>query len=434
MYACNNIPMHSPIRLLYTGRSGYVDKVRTSVVAGAGGDGCVSFLREKFLPKGPPNGGSGGHGGDVYIMAVDGMNSLAAVPNAIKAGSGQHGKGSSMNGKRGQDVIIKVPVGTVVKKTPVDPNTDIESPNDDVWVHYPRFEEENTDSSRLKEAERILKGHIRSLSRPQANKQVVFDLIEATSPNQPQLLCHGGLGGFGNTIFMTKDNRSPRFASRGRGGQRILLDLELKTVADIGLVGLPNAGKSTFLRAISNARPKTANYAFTTLSPVLGTIHMGATSFTVADIPGIIDGAADNKGLGHDFLRHIERAQILCFIVDLSSTPVQDYRILRQELQNYESNLCQRRAVIIANKADLPGAEERLGELKTAVLQSYQPLDSLAGQALAPRVMPFSALEQHGVAAILDALADIVIEQRAKLARFRSGRSDTNEIIRINRG
>ncbi len=295
-----------------------IDQATIFVKAGDGGRGCVSFRREKFVPKGGPDGGDGGDGGSVIIRAVTGEQSLVALryqPNWT-AERGGLGKGKKQHGARGQSCIIKVPVGTLV------------------------FDAESN--------------------------ELLADLKEE---NQEFLAAEGGKGGKGNTRFVTSTNRVPRYAQPGIPGEEKYLDLELKTIADVGLVGYPNAGKSTLLRAISAARPKTAPYPFTTLSPHVGVIETDDyRRFTVADIPGLIDGAADNVGLGHDFLRHIERCNLLCFVLDLGAVdgrdPLDDLAALRRELERYEPALAKRPFIIAANKIDLEPASDNLRRLQ----------------------------------------------------------------------
>lgn len=398
--------------------STFNDHVFVKVEAGKGGDGCVSFLREKYLPKGPPNGGSGGHGGDIYIMAVEGETSLSTSPR-VRSTHGQNGRGSSMNGKKGEDMIIKVPVGTVVKELNM-PDRMLPQEDETVrgpWVHYPRYEEDNLESDRLREAEKILKKQQRSLMpsnarRKQEAEKIVLDLDKPTAQNNPYLLCRGGIGGFGNTFFLTAENRAPRFASRGLPGEQKYLELELKTLADVGLVGLPNAGKSTFLGAISNARPRVGNWAFTTLTPYLGTISNADGRFTVADIPGIIQGASLNKGLGHGFLRHIERAEILAFVIDLSNDPVGDYLTLRSELKAYSPGLENRQSIIIGNKADIEGTETALLELRTAVDKIWSEIRNLSGKQTRPVVLPLSSKDHMGVKHAIEIMRTLVESRR----------------------
>ncbi|ORY77772.1 P-loop containing nucleoside triphosphate hydrolase protein [Protomyces lactucae-debilis] len=437
--AAANVAAASPRDVSHKFQTTFNDQAFVKTEAGNGGNGCVSFLREKYLPKGPPNGGSGGPGGDVYIMAVDGETSLN-VPTRVKAVQGMHGRGSSMNGRKGDDVVIKVPVGTIVRELELpahelrmraaNAENDLLSGSHDSkgpWVHYPRYEEDNLGSDRLQEAEKILKRATLSLTpremRPRKGKlrhlpvpKLFFDLDKPTPLNNPILLCRGGLGGFGNTFFLTADNRAPRFASRGLPGQERYFELELRTLADVGLVGLPNAGKSTFLSAISNARPRVAAWAFTTLSPHLGTLSFpSGDRFTVADIPGIISGASQNRGLGHGFLRHIERASVLAFVIDLAGAdPAGDFRTLRSELAAYREGLDCRTCLVIANKADISGTEGSLKALKEAVAEAWQSAQAKGIDQPMPLVVPLSSKDQMGVQQAIDLMKTLVDRARAE--------------------
>lgn len=406
-------------------------------LAGKGGDGCVSFLREKFLPKGPPNGGSGGSGGDVYIMAVEGETSLAETRRA-KAKGGANGRGSSLNGKKGEDLLLKVPVGTVVRELelPMHLQTLNDAKDRGPWVHYPGDAEVNSESDRLQEAEKTLRKHARSLnhaaSRRMAAEKILLDLSSPTPASKPHLLCRGGVGGFGNTFFQTAENRAPRFASRGQSGEHKYFALELKTLADVGLVGLPNAGKSTFLGAISNARPRVADWAFTTLSPYLGTITYMDERFTVADIPGIIRGASQNKGLGHGFLRHIERADILAMVIDLSNAPVEDYATLRAELKAHSAGLETRQSIIIANKADLPETEQALHDLRQAVDGVWSQIDAqIRSCQTKPLVVPLSSKDQMGVKQAVEIMKVLVRRQKARRREAEAMAAEQEELPKI---
>ena len=302
----------------------FIDKVRIQVEAGHGGSGSASFRREKFIPMGGPDGGDGGNGGSVFLTATSGEQSLVDLKfqSYWKAPRGGNGAGRRQHGANGEDVYVKVPVGTLV----FDADTD----------------------------------------------DLLCDLKE-----DGQVFCaaRGGKGGLGNTHFVSSVNRAPRKAQPGLEGEARELELELKTVADVGLVGFPNAGKSTLLTAISAARPKTAPYPFTTLTPNIGVIEMADyRRFTVADIPGLIEGAHDNVGLGHDFLRHIERCRIFCYVLDMAGTdgrdPLDDLKQLRMELDCYEPGLSNRPFVLVANKMDVPVAASNLERLRQAEPQS----------------------------------------------------------------
>lgn len=301
----------------------FVDKATITVKGGDGGNGCCSFHREKFIPRGGPDGGDGGGGGNVILEAAESEQSLAALiyNRRYAARNGPPGKGANMHGRKAPDVILKVPVGTVV----TDNRTGEAVADMDV-----------------------------------SGKQVI--------------VARGGRGGRGNPRFATSTNRAPREWEPGEPGEERELFLELKTIADVGLVGYPNAGKSTLIRALSAARPKVAPYPFTTLHPVVGVIeYPDYGRLTVADIPGLIDGAHDNVGLGHSFLRHIERTVVLAFVLDMAGcdgrVPWEDLRHLRDELELYMKGLSKRPALIVANKMDLPGSEENL-ELLRAELAS----------------------------------------------------------------
>jgi len=298
----------------------FVDKLIIQVEAGHGGKGSASFRREKYVPMGGPDGGDGGHGGSVYLVATSSEQSLVDLkfqPN-WKAGRGGDGAGRRQHGANGADCRIKVPVGTLVFDTETD--------------------------------------------------ELLCDLKE---DGQVFLAAKGGMGGLGNTHFVSSVNRAPRKFQPGTDGEAKTLELELKTVADVGLVGFPNAGKSTLLTAVSAARPKTAPYPFTTLIPNIGVIETDDyRRFTIADIPGLIEGAHDNVGLGHDFLRHIERCRLFCYVLDMAGTdgrdPLDDLAKLREELDCYEPGLSKRPAIIVANKMDMPEAAPNLERLRQA--------------------------------------------------------------------
>jgi GTP-binding protein len=286
----------------------FIDYAVIEVTAGKGGDGAVAFRREKFVPKGGPAGGNGGNGGSAILEAHHNLNTLLdfRYKKKYKAENGEMGGNSLKDGKSGKDIIIKVPLGTVVKDF--------------------------------------------------KTNQVLFDLNEET---KKVVLANGGKGGKGNSNFATSTNQTPRYAEDGKPGEYKKVILELKLIADVGLVGFPNAGKSTLISAISAARPKIADYPFTTLEPNLGIVkYREYESFTVADIPGIIEGAHKGKGLGHKFLRHIERTKIILFLIDITSENYEkDYEILSGELKNYSNKLIEKKILISFSKADLADDE-----------------------------------------------------------------------------
>lgn len=303
----------------------FVDRIKVFAQAGQGGSGCVSFRREKFVPKGGPDGGDGGRGGDVILRADSHTDNLTALfyEPIIKAKSGVHGQGKKMHGRAGASKIVKVPVGTVV---------------------YPAEED-------------------------RASKAAGEAIADLTADGQEFVLCRGGRGGKGNVHFKSSTNRAPTQYTEGEEGEQGYFLLELRTIADAGLVGYPNAGKSTLLGKISAAHPKVAAYPFTTLHP-----HVGIVEFddyrraAIADIPGLIEGAHRNVGLGHEFLRHITRCRLLLFVTDTAGSegrhPVEDIRNLRRELDLYDKRLSQRPWLIVANKMDLEGAAANLDELR----------------------------------------------------------------------
>ena len=287
----------------------FVDHARISVKAGNGGNGCIAFLREKFRPKGGPCGGDGGHGGSVIIQANKNLSTLHDLKYNKKyiAHSGENGKGKNMHGKNGADITISVPIGTIVK-----------------------------------------------------NSETMKIVVDLNEDNQSFIIAKGGNGGFGNARFKTKSNTAPRMANNGQEGESIDLELELKVLADVGFVGFPNAGKSTLVRSISNAKPKVADYPFTTLVPNLGIVNYADyKSFVVADIPGLIEGASKGKGLGIQFLKHIERTKILAFIIDINSENIKnEFNLLCLELENYNLELLKKPKILFLSKCETKDEKE----------------------------------------------------------------------------
>lgn len=328
----------------------FVDEVDIRVSAGDGGRGCVSFRREKFVPRGGPDGGDGGHGGSVFLVASPHLNTLVnfRFHPEFHARRGAHGQGSNRHGSNGADLELEVPVGTVVY----------------------RLDESGTPGEQ------------------------VADLAEE---GQRVLAAQGGRGGRGNAQFATSTNRAPRRAETGTPGEAWALRLQLKLLADVGLVGYPNAGKSTLISRISAAKPKIADYPFTTLTPHLGVVSMSDDrSFVVADVPGLIEGAHRGQGLGHRFLRHVERTKVLVYMVDVSSAsgrePADDLAVIRRELELFQAGLLERPQIVAATKVDALDDPSRLDQLEAAAT------------ALNLQVVPISAAVGTGVQALLEAV------------------------------
>jgi GTP-binding protein len=327
----------------------FVDRIKIFAQAGSGGRGCVSFRREKFVPKGGPDGGDGGRGGDVILRADSHTDNLTALfyEPIVKAKNGVHGQGKKMHGRAGVAKIVKVPTGTVVYAEEQTPNAERRAPNAEV-----------------------------------------HPIADLTADAQEFVLCRGGAGGKGNVHFKSSRNRAPIQYTEGEEGEQGYFLFELRTIADAGLVGYPNAGKSTLLGKISAAHPKVAAYPFTTLHPHVGIVEFGDyRRAAVADIPGLIEGAHRNVGLGHDFLRHITRCRLLLFVVDTAGSegrhPTEDIQNLRRELDLYDKRLSQRPWLIVANKMDLPGANEKLNEVRQRFASSeIVPVAAAKGEGL----------------------------------------------------
>ncbi|AJE04429.1 GTPase ObgE [Geobacter pickeringii] len=325
----------------------FIDEVKIHAESGHGGAGCVSFRREKFIPYGGPNGGDGGKGGDVVITVDPNLSTLLDLryrPH-LKAGKGKNGMGSDRHGANGDNLEIRIPAGTIIK--------DAES------------------------------GEV---------------LADMTEQDQTLVLLKGGRGGQGNARFATSTNRAPKFAQPGEAGEERWLRLELKLMADVGLLGFPNVGKSSFITKVSAARPKIADYPFTTLKPNLGVVpYKNYRSFVVADIPGIIEGAAEGAGLGHRFLKHVERTNVLLHILDLSwipdRDPIREFETLNRELALFSPELAEKRQIVVVNKLDLPAVRENLPEI----------LPWFEERGLA--VFPISAATGEGIAPLLDEIA-----------------------------
>ena len=318
----------------------FVDEAKIWVKAGDGGNGCVSFRREKYVPKGGPDGGDGGRGGHVYFEAVGDMDTLLNFTHSHhwRAKNGEGGQGSNMHGSDGKDLVVRVPPGTLVYDTDLD--------------------------------------------------LLIVDLNEV---GMKVCVCQGGKGGRGNRTFATSTNQTPRNAEKGKPGQERNIRLELKLIADVGLVGMPNAGKSTLISRCSAARPKIAEYPFTTLEPVLGIVDLtNYRRFVMADIPGLIEGASEGVGLGHDFLKHIERTTLIVHILDImpvdGSDPADNYHAIRNELARHSEVLAQKPEVIVANKIDLDPDGEKLAHLRDRLGPNIVPISAATGQGIRPLI------------------------------------------------
>lgn len=314
----------------------FLDKVTINIKAGNGGDGKVSFHREKYIPAGGPDGGDGGNGGNIVFLADPSFNTLIdfKFKKFFRAEDGDEGAASNCTGKSGEDLVIKVPKGTVIKEF---------------------------DSGRI-----------------------VADMI---NDGDRKVLLWGGRGGKGNIRFATAQRRAPAFSQKGVKTTEYKVVLELKTIADVGLVGFPNVGKSTLLSVLTSARPKIANYHFTTLSPNLGVVKYYDNSYVIADIPGLIEGASEGAGLGHEFLRHIERVRLIVHIVDISGSegrdPIDDYKKINEELSNYSIKLANLPQIVCANKSDLllPG-DDKIGAFEKATNQKVYRVSAITGEGL----------------------------------------------------
>lgn len=314
----------------------FIDEVKIKVIAGAGGDGCTAFRREKFVPMGGPFGGNGGHGSNIVFQVDTGLHTLIDLHymKTIKGKKGENGLGKNQTGKSSDDIIIKVPQGTVV--------TDLDT------------------------------------------GLIIADMKEK---DDKVIVASGGRGGRGNTAFKTISNPCPTFSENGEPGETRLLKVELKLLADAGLVGLPSVGKSTFLSKVTAAKPKIADYHFTTLSPNLGVCKTSDNrSFVIADLPGLIEGASEGLGLGDKFLRHIERCKVIVHIVDMGSTegrdPYDDFVLINKELENFSNKLIKKPMIVLANKMDMPDAEDNLKAFKKKVDCEVYPISAITGKDL----------------------------------------------------
>ncbi|HVG34111.1 MAG TPA: GTPase ObgE [Pyrinomonadaceae bacterium] len=334
----------------------FIDRTKIRIQAGHGGNGVTAFRREKFVPRGGPSGGDGGRGGDLWLEADEALNTLLHLRYnpEHKAERGRHGEGSNRSGRDGEELVVRVPVGT------------------------------------------------------QVFDAVTGDLLyDFTHTGERWLAARGGRGGFGNSHFATSTNRAPRYHQEGSPGEERELQLELKLLADVGLVGFPNAGKSTLISTISAAKPKIADYPFTTLEPHLGVVDMGDyKTFVVADIPGLIEGAHKGAGLGDRFLRHVERTKLLLHLVDVSSVtgrdPVADYETINRELAAYDANLATRPQIVVATKMDALDEPERLERLKLRAAEDERPFYAI------------SSVTREGVRELTNAVSRALEEMSAR--------------------
>ncbi|MGI6032269.1 MAG: GTPase ObgE [Coriobacteriales bacterium] len=357
----------------------FTDQVHIQIKAGDGGAGCTSFRREAHVPKGGPDGGDGGNGGDVVLEADSSLSSLIdyRYKHHFKADKGTHGQGKRMHGADGKDLILKVPCGTVV---------------------------------RLLDEDMV----------------PVEDIADLTHNGERVIVAKGGRGGRGNIHFVTPTRRAPAFSELGEPTEPLWIELEMKVMADAALVGMPSVGKSSLIACMSAARPKIADYPFTTLQPNLGMVRSGDLSFVVADVPGLIEGAAQGKGLGHEFLRHVERTALILHVIDASGgfegrDPVEDYDIINRELAQY-GDLAERPRIVVANKCDLPGTEEAIERLRARVKADSEELSEklLDEQGIDERdPIPFfavSAATREGLDSLIRATAQRVHELRSAAA------------------
>lgn len=358
----------------------FTDWVHIQLKSGDGGAGCTSFRREAHVPKGGPDGGDGGRGGDIIIQANQSISSLIdyRYKHHFKAERGTHGQGARKHGASGRDLVLEVPVGTVI---------------------------------------RLL----------DENMQACEEIADLTHHGEKVIAVKGGRGGRGNIHFVTPTRRAPAFSELGEPGEECWVELEMKLMADAALVGMPSVGKSSLISCMSASRPKIADYPFTTLQPNLGMVTSEDHSFVVADVPGLIEGAAEGKGLGHEFLRHVERTALILHVVDLSGgfegrDPVEDYEIIKRELKLYAQDLADRPCIVVGNKCDLPGTQDALERLKERVHKDSDELsERLLDEGIDDRnPIPFfavSAAIKQGLSQLISATAQKVFELRTAAAQ-----------------
>lgn len=358
--------------------STFYDYAKIWVKAGKGGDGLVAFLREKYRPDGGPAGGDGGHGGSVIFKVDEGLRTLIdfRYHRHYKAKAGQNGMPKSKYGKAAEDLVVMVPPGTIVR--------DFDT------------------------------------------KEVLADMV---SPAQEAVIARGGRGGRGNKKFATQNNPAPEIAENGEPGEERTLELELRVLADAGLVGFPSVGKSTILSIVTGAQPKIGDYHFTTLSPNLGVVETQQhDSFVLADLPGLIEGAAQGVGLGFQFLRHVERTKVILHVIDMGGVenrdPFEDYVAINEELKDYDPTLLERPTIIVANKMDVPEAELYIAEFKDKLANYHD--QHMAGQPL-PEIFPISAYTRQGLEPLMTRTAELIQAEEARLAQVAEEQADQQE-------
>ncbi len=388
----------------------FVDKAKVSLKAGKGGDGAVSFRHEIYIPKGGPDGGDGGKGGDIIFRADKDTNTLIdfRFTPILTAENGKNGSGQRAAGRSGKDLIIDVPIGTVVYKLRREKyprsrsifadgaNTERPSP----VTTGVRERSENDGYSRVLLADPTRDGYSRAL------------LADLTHDGQTAIIAKGGSGGFGNAHFKSSTRQAPRIAEVGEPGEEFEAELELKTMADVGLVGLPNAGKSTFLSVVSNAKPEIADYPFTTITPNLGVATIDGKDLLIADIPGLIEGASEGKGLGHDFLRHVDRTAVLLHLIDIYNNDAGEaYQTIRNELDKY-SDLKDRPEIVALTKCE--GVDEEIIKMQTASILEKNP-DA--------KIFAVSSSAHQGIKELLRELSEQVVDRHENIRRSRNAPS-----------
>lgn len=380
----------------------FTDLCHVNVKGGDGGAGCMSFRREAFVPKGGPDGGDGGNGGSVVLVTDPQLSSLIdyRYKHHFKAERGTHGQGARRHGRAGEDLVLRVPLGTVVRE--LDPQT----------------------------------------------MEPAYEIADLTQPGQRVVVAPGGMGGRGNIHFVTSVRRAPAFAEKGEPALDHWIELEMKLMADAALVGMPSVGKSSLIARLSAARPKIADYPFTTLVPNLGVVRArNGASFVAADVPGLIEGASEGRGLGHEFLRHIERTALILHVVDLTGgyegrDPLEDYRTINAELAAYAEELASRPQIVLANKCDMPGTEDALGRLREAAQADGHPffaVSAVTGEGLEDFVVACAAQvaelrSQIEPTAVLPDFNEVVERERQRRDRAVQIKMESRGVWRVSGG